>query len=364
MNRMWRTWPLAACVLAVPVLLIGLKVRGDDDNKPPAKKDDNKAPAKKEKAAPKKDGKQQEEAPNFFPNFDELMKPFAQGPNDDQFKEIRKRMEEMRKRMEKTMEEMRKRHGIGGGGLPMMPQLPRLPMLPGFPGERADRPRASQQPRLGAQVSKPSKTLEDQLDLPKDQGLVLEEIAPNSAAAKAGLKAHDILLELNGKPVPSKVEDFAGLLKEVKPGTPVNVVVLRKGKKETIKGLSLPEVKAEAPAAPAAPRVPRFPGRLGGRNFLPNIGNLAGSTSYSRVNDDFTATNTTDGVKITVKGKIDQGKSKVSEVTIDSDGKTKTYDSVDKVPAEHKETVQKLAGMGTKGGTGLKKPQQPEEEVY
>jgi S1-C subfamily serine protease len=90
------------------------------------------------------------------------------------------------------------------------------------------------------------------LDLPKNQGLVLEEIGPNSAAAKAGLKSHDILLELNGKPVSSKIEEFARQLADVKPATPVDAVVMRKGKKETVKGLTLPEVKqSERPRRPA-----------------------------------------------------------------------------------------------------------------
>src|SRR5262249_22971070 len=75
--------------------------------------------------------------------------------------------------------------------------------------------------RLRAQVRRPSQTLVEQLDLPKEQGQVLEEVGANSAAAKAGLKKHDILLELNGKPVSSKPEEFRKMLKEVKANTPV-----------------------------------------------------------------------------------------------------------------------------------------------
>src|SRR5947209_1764451 len=79
--------------------------------------------------------------------------------------------------------------------------------LPGarFGGSAAPSP---QEARLGAQLSPPGATLADQLDLPREQGMVLEEVGPNSAAAKAGLKAHDILLEVGGKAVPSKREDF------------------------------------------------------------------------------------------------------------------------------------------------------------
>ena len=50
---------------------------------------------------------------------------------------------------------------------------------------------------------------------------------------------------LNGKPVPSDMTDFQKLLKDIKPDAAVDAVVLRKGKKETIKGLKLPEAKED-----------------------------------------------------------------------------------------------------------------------
>src|SRR5205807_2354218 len=97
--------------------------------------------------------------------------------------------------------------------------------------------------RLGVQVQKPNAVLAEQLDLPKGQGLVIERVVPNSAADKGGLKAHDILLEFNGKPVPNEGAKFIKMLEDVKASTPVDAVVLRKGKKETVRGLSLAEAK-------------------------------------------------------------------------------------------------------------------------
>jgi hypothetical protein len=67
------------------------------------------------------------------------------------------------------------------------------------------------------------------------------------------------------------------------------------------------------------------------------------------VNDEFTVKHSAADVQYTVKGNVEQGKSVAKEITIKSDGKTKTYDSVDKVPAEHREKVRKLAEMGGKG---------------
>jgi len=179
--------------------------------------------------------------------------------------------------------------------------------------------------------------------------MVLEALGPNSPAAKAGLKPHDILLEVNGKPVPSKREEFDKLLASIEPNKKVEVVVLRKGKKETVKDLTLPVAKAVA----AEPEMPRaIPGLRGRRLLLPNLGDLGGAgdlTSVTRNNDEFTVRNRSGDVTITVKGTVDEGKSKVSEVTIASDGKTKTYDSVAKVPAEHQEKVKKLAELAVRG---------------
>ena len=75
------------------------------------------------------------------------------------------------------------------------------------------RPAYSETNRLGVQFAKPNATLVEQLGLPKDQGLVLRHIVTDSAAAKAGLKNHDILLEFGGKKVSSNPADFSKQLR-------------------------------------------------------------------------------------------------------------------------------------------------------
>jgi membrane-associated protease RseP (regulator of RpoE activity) len=338
MKRLYSQWRLALCgVLVLGLVPLGAQLRARGEGEKPAAKKEG---AKKE--APKKS-----EA-NRAADIDELMKQLGQ-LNDERFKEIHKRMEESRKQMERLMREMQNRQDLF--------VMPGLPDFAGVPGMAAGRPRSAsvQESRLGAELRKPSATLEDQLDLPKGQGLVLEEVGANSAAAKAGLKKHDILLELGGKPVSSKEADFAELLKGIGVNKPVDAVVMRKGRKETVKGLSLPEAKkVTAEARPALPEMPNFPRAFGGRMALPGFGDfgggLDGSTSISRVNDEFTVNHSAAGVQITVKGNVEQDKPVVTAVTIKSDGKTQTYKSIEKVPAEHKEKVQKLAEMGSKGG--------------
>src|SRR5262249_10228303 len=94
--------------------------------------------------------------------------------------------------------------------------------------------------RLGSALTRPSDVLVEQLGLQKDQGLVLTDIKSDSAAAKAGLKNNDILLELGSRKVTSDPAEFARTLNEFKVGDRINAVVLRQGKREVIMDLTLP----------------------------------------------------------------------------------------------------------------------------
>lgn len=124
-------------------------------------------------------------------------------------------------------------------------QVRERPVRIAEPGERREggrevRVNLTEEPRLGVRLERPGTALADQLDLPRGQGLVLQEVYPDSTAARAGLKANDVLLEVSGQPVPGEVRDFVKLLDDVKARGALDLVLLRKGKKETVKGVKLP----------------------------------------------------------------------------------------------------------------------------
>src|SRR5205823_1383109 len=106
------------------------------------------------------------------------------------------------------------------------------------------------------------------------------------------LKAHDVLLEVDGKPVSSDPAEFVKALESVKANTPVDVVVLRKGKKETLKGLSLPEKAAALDlAVPALPPLNVAPPAVAGVPGFAIVGGAPGAgvmTTTFRTNDHFT----------------------------------------------------------------------------
>jgi beta-lactamase regulating signal transducer with metallopeptidase domain len=346
-----RRWSLGlGCgLLASAVVLAGLgwTARAEEPKKaePDGPRTEKKADQKKEaeKPAPAR--------PDFvFPDPDKV---FPRLEGRELPKDFEQRMEEARKEMQRVREEMQRTlRALEAARQPLLPMGPMGPMGLRFPDgvtRIIDGTRLTAEPRLGARLTKPSASLADQLDLPRDQGYVLDEVGPNSPAAKAGLKQYDILLELNGQPISNKDGDLAKVLKEIKPDQPVEAIVLRKGRKETVKGLKLPEVKVEQPANPfGVPRgaFPAFPGGAGGAG-------VSGIISTKRANDEFVTRNQAGDLDITIKGKIDQGKARVQQVRIKSGGQETTYDSVDKVPAEYKEKVQKLVEMSAQGGVRL-----------
>jgi beta-lactamase regulating signal transducer with metallopeptidase domain len=364
-TRCPRPWSLVALggLLAVAVLIGSVRLHVVGAPAPGAKEEPKKEQPKKDQA--KKDQAKKEapkKAPSVFPDIDEFMKKLPPGLDPAKEKELRQRMEEMTKRfeeMKKRMEQAMKR--MPGGGAPALPGLPAFPGMPGLPGAGLPgfpgmpggiwigpggigrgRQGGMQEPRLGAQLEQPSATLVDQLDLPKGQGLVVRDLGPNSAGAKGGLKTHDILLELGGKNVPSAPEEFRKQLQTIKPNAKVDAVVMRKGRKETVKGLSLPEAK-EQPVRPGL-RFPNLPGAFPGAG----VGNRAAGISLAINGNEFTTTRQDGGLKIAVKGTVNAGKPEVREIVIEEDGQTKSYDAVNKVPAKHQDAVKQLLEMSAR----------------
>jgi hypothetical protein len=83
--------------------------------------------------------------------------------------------------------------------------------------------------RVGVEVSDANSTLRTQLKLPKDQGIVIDRVLPDSPAQKAGFQQHDLLLTVGGKPL-TKTEDLSAAVKASE-GKPLKFTLLRGGHK-------------------------------------------------------------------------------------------------------------------------------------
>jgi S1-C subfamily serine protease len=60
------------------------------------------------------------------------------------------------------------------------------------------------------------------------KGVKFADVRENSPAAKGGLKAGDVMVEFDGKPI-ANLQDFTYVLQGKKPGDEVMVKVLRNG---------------------------------------------------------------------------------------------------------------------------------------
>ena len=68
----------------------------------------------------------------------------------------------------------------------------------------------------------------------EDGGVLVEGVSPGGPAEKAGVKDNDVIVEIGGKPV-KNIGSYMTAMGAQKAGTPVEVVVLRKGTKVTLK---------------------------------------------------------------------------------------------------------------------------------
>lgn len=229
--------------------------------------------------------------------------------------------------------------------------------------------------RLGIAIELPSPTLADQLGLAKGEGQVVTGVKAESAAAKAGLQANDILLVLAGKSVPSDPREFAKLVEGIKAKEEVEAIVLRKGKKETVKGLTLPE-QAErkpfdlvipAPARGVAP-VPGLPFQIPvpGPNMIPLPGGGQGIfqilgppqpnaviTTTVRTAEGFTTRHQEGSLIITLTGTTKDGKNKVGEISIQDGRESHKVESLDKVPKQYQDKVKNLIELTEKGSVKI-----------
>ena len=81
---------------------------------------------------------------------------------------------------------------------------------------------------LGVRARRPEAVLDAQLEL-RGKGLVIEEVARDSLAARLTLLRFDILVELNGMPIRG-IDDVGPALRSLEKGVPVTAKVMRRGR--------------------------------------------------------------------------------------------------------------------------------------
>lgn len=85
--------------------------------------------------------------------------------------------------------------------------------------------------RIGVTLADADDTLRSQLKLAAGEGLVVTDVVPDSPAAKAGIRRHDVLTKLDGKRL-STVEKINAQIQELK-DRPASLAFLRGGEEKT-----------------------------------------------------------------------------------------------------------------------------------
>ncbi len=89
---------------------------------------------------------------------------------------------------------------------------------------------------FGAQAYPVSRTQAIALNLPIHGGMIVREVAPESPASKAKMKANDVIVSVNGTPIDSYVL-FRRKLLGMPPGKSIEMEVFREGKIVTVSGI-------------------------------------------------------------------------------------------------------------------------------
>jgi serine protease Do len=86
---------------------------------------------------------------------------------------------------------------------------------------------------LGVSIGDLTSDLAESLGVGDTKGVVIIEVMEGSVAEKAGLKRYDVVVEFNGEKV-EKADELRNRIAMLKPGTKVNIVVIREGKRKTL----------------------------------------------------------------------------------------------------------------------------------
>lgn len=270
---------------------------------------------------------------------------------------------------EKLLKEARELMGKAPGGLLLPPPIFDVRPVPA----------AGRGSRLGIRVEDLTAAAAERLNVPGRRGVLAAEIVPGSPAEKAGLKANDVILEFDGKAVSDPTE-FVRTVQTRKPGEKINLVYARDGKKVEAKGIVLADLdnrRGGIDLIPGAldPRILPVPVPVPGVELvplpLPNAippldpaalpppikfpANLAPGKSRSvnvRIqNDAVTIDADEDGVKFVITGTVAGGKVEVSKISVTKDKKTVDAESIEKLPAEFRDSAKSIMdGVKVSGG--------------
>lgn len=87
---------------------------------------------------------------------------------------------------------------------------------------------------LGVRIQSVSDDLADSLGLPQNRGEFVQSVEPDGAADQAGIRAGDVVLQVNGQDVTTE-QTLSFLVANIEPGTTVPILLVREGERRTVR---------------------------------------------------------------------------------------------------------------------------------
>jgi Do/DeqQ family serine protease len=115
--------------------------------------------------------------------------------------------------------------------------------------------------QLGVGIQPVTSDLARSLGRSSPGGVIVNEVVPGSAAARAGIQRGDVILSLDGRPVVDS-NALRNRVASTRPGSVVTLEIVRDGRPRTVQ-VTLGELRAENAAADPADRSPASGGTLG-----------------------------------------------------------------------------------------------------
>jgi hypothetical protein len=184
-----------------------------------------------------------------LPDWDELFKDlpgFGRMP-DDLFKDLPPEFEEFHRRQREQWDRMRRRLLEEFGQTPPEFDPPQPPELPS--GRAAA--------RFGAQVGPVNDTIRQQLGLAEDEGVLVERVEPGSAAERAGLQTHDVIVAIDGQKVGNRWKLRQIIADRFRQGGELEVAIVRQAQRRTLKA-KFDAAESEKPRPPKPKKTEDF----------------------------------------------------------------------------------------------------------
>jgi serine protease Do len=288
------------------------------------------------------------------PDFDNILRGqalllqaaqlLAEDPNN------RERAEAIRRQ---ALDLMRRALDDGGAGPAIPPQLFEM-AFPPIPGARGGNG------RLGVRVERLAPGVAEDNNVPAGRGVLASEVLPNTPAAKAGVKANDVIVEFAGQVVTDDPSAFVAQVQRAKAGAPIDLAVIRDGKREAVRGVVLPAAdggvlngrdKLFRELAPIVGPDGRPLVDAARERAQPRDGGAKSGGVTVEVNDGgATVTADENGVRFNIVGTVGAAGLVPTKIEVTENGRTVSADSVDGLPEQYRERARHLLGRVRTGG--------------